>query len=97
MIPKAVVIVPKPGDLSNGPVHPGDVVVEFHWEGVDRPCTFGMVCLARHAPRLVKACEAGVVFKNPTIIKDIYGKTYVEASCQVWGRQLNSDLKKLGY
>ena len=97
MNPKAIVITPKPGDLSNEPVLPGEVIVDFHWEGVDRPCTGGIVCKAKYAPRLVKACEAGVLFKNPTVTKDVNGKTYMEASCQVWAKHLDTDLKKLGY
>ena len=82
---------------SAGPMLPGYVCVEFHWDGVDRPCSFGIVCKAQHAPRLEAACKAGVLFKKASIQKDIYGKTYVEASCQVWGKRLNSDLKRLGY
>jgi hypothetical protein len=79
------------------PLLPGDVLVEFVWEGVDRPNTGGIVCPERIAPRLVAACNAGVLFVGDQVVKDVDGKTYVDTVCQVTGRHLHADLKKLGF
>jgi len=97
MKPVAKVIPYRPGDISNGPMLPNDVCVEFYWEGVDRPCSYGIVCLKKHAPRLIAACDAGVLFTDPKVATDVHGKTYIDATCQVLGKTINADLKRLGY
>lgn len=78
-------------------IHPGDVLVEFHWDGVDRPCTYGIIVRERHLKRLTAACKAGALFKDPVIKRDIHGKTYMEAPCQVSAKHINADLKRLGF
>jgi hypothetical protein len=72
------------------------------WEGapLDRPSTGGFCLKPTHmalAKRLVKAIEAGVVYRTPSIERDVYGQTYVRAGCRVLGRRLNADLLRLGY
>jgi len=76
---------------------PGYVTVWFHWAGVDRPVTHGIVARKAVAPRLVRAAQAGAIFVDPHVATDTYGQTYVEARCRVMGKYLNSDLRKLGY
>jgi hypothetical protein len=49
------------------------------------------------ATRLAAAITAGVVFTAPEIKRDVNGRTYVSASCQVLGRHANADLKRLGF
>lgn len=94
MKPTAKVL--KPSETTC-PVSEGYVLVEFHWNGVDRPCTYGISCTEKDAPRLVAACNDGVLFSKPTVSRDSEGKTYVNATCNVLGRHLNADLRKLGY
>lgn len=97
MKPTIKVIPYTPGDTNKGPMLPGNVAIEYHWEGVDRPCSYCIICRARHVKRLMAACEAGVLFKSPEVKTDVNGKTYVDAICMVSGRHINADLKRLGY
>lgn len=68
------------------------------WEGVDRKQGHGIsVTKMAHASRLKRAIEAGAVFTEAQIKTDMNGQTYIDAKCNVRGRSLNSDLKKLGF
>lgn len=49
------------------------------------------------AKRLVRAINSGLAFENPSIAKDINGKTYVVYTMRVMGRRLNKDLTALGF
>lgn len=49
------------------------------------------------ACRLASAVEAGVVFTNFQVLRDIYGKTYLQSNCSVLGRRMNADLRRLGF
>lgn len=78
------------------------LAIQVTWTGaeLDRPSTGGWVVKRTHralAERLVRAIEAGKVFKEPTLRRDIYGKTYVSASARVLGRTMNADLRRLGF
>jgi hypothetical protein len=72
------------------------------WGGVtpalDRPQGTGWVVAGpRMRDRLVRAIVAGVVHGEPVIMRDVHGRTYVQASNKVLGRYMNADLKRLGY
>lgn len=75
--------------------------VEIHWISpkVDRPHTFSISCGKdrKLAARLARAVNAGAVFHDCTVEKDVSGATYVGATSRVLGRILNADLKRLGY
>jgi hypothetical protein len=76
--------------------------VTVHWTGaqLDRPTSggFGLKGTDRKlAERLRRAIDAGVVYVNPVVATDIYGKTYVASNCVVSGKHLNADLRRLGY
>lgn len=81
------------------------IEVAVDWgETVDRRISGGIVVnsvnpkTARQlVKRLVKAINAGVVYTNPKICKDLFGQTYVDAECRVVGRKLSADLKRLGF
>lgn len=65
---------------------------------VDRPNLHGIGCKDRKtAERLVRAINAGKVFTFERIERDVNGKTFIVAGCNVWGRRLNADLKRLGF
>lgn len=51
----------------------------------------------REAERLSAAIEAGVVFTDAKVRRNVYGETYVSARSHVMGKYLNADLRKLGY
>jgi hypothetical protein len=70
--------------------------VYAEWTGVDRPRTYGIVA-GKHAARLARAINAGVVFHDPKVITDVDGNTFVSAASRVRGRTLNADLKRLGF
>jgi hypothetical protein len=82
---------------ASGPMLPGDVLVEFHWDGVVRPCSSGIVLRERHLKRLTAAFKAGALFKEVRVKRDIRGKTYVDATCEVSAKTINADLKRLGF
>ena len=73
------------------------------WESdkykIDRPHTFTMSAGENKdlAFRFKVAVESGAVFTDIKLNKDIFKNTYVHGFCQVRGRCLNADLKKLGY
>jgi hypothetical protein len=72
------------------------------WSGVDLPDNFGWQLGPndqRLAERLRNAIRAGVVFDNPHVTTTNDGsKTYVTWDrCNVMGRRLNADLRRLGF
>lgn len=74
-------------------------IVRAHWDGVDRPNTYGIstgrsIMLAQ---RTARAIEAGAALPNPTITTDVNGQTYVAHGLAIMGRRLNADLKRLGF
>lgn len=89
MQPRAEIIV-RPTD--------GEISVWSVWEGVDRPRTHGIACSnMNQAKRLARAIEAGVVYENPKVRKDIEGETYVDARCTLYTRHLNKELTRVGF
>jgi len=64
---------------------------------LDRPISYGMSCLPRHVPRLIRAFLEGALFPDPKIDFDINSRTYVRATCAVYGKRIHSDLTRLGY
>ena len=83
----------------------GGFSVEVVWSTLDgskldRPSTGGFGLAAQHgklAARLVAAINAGAVYTGAAVVRDINGASYVSASCQVLGRTMNADLKRLGF
>ncbi len=81
------------------------IVVNARWQPLsnapelDRPVTFGINCGTNEKlARRVAACfDAQDGFQNITLTKDVDGKTYISGGCKLYGRQLNADLKRLGY
>lgn len=85
------------------------MTVWFHWTlpdtGFDRPCAYGMSCLPRHVPRLIRAFLEGNLFdgplghreEGPQVGVDTDGQTYTNATCRVYGQTINRDLTRLGY
>lgn len=80
--------------------------VEVTWGGadLDRPSTGGFILgpvsmsgKMKLAQRLVRAIDEGAVYTDPKVVKDVNGKTYVQAHCKVMGKYLNAALKRLGY
>lgn len=51
----------------------------------------------KQAHRLVEAVNAGAVFTRATLQRDVHGRTYVQADCHVFGKQLEADLNRLGF
>jgi hypothetical protein len=49
------------------------------------------------ADRLVRAINAGVVFTNVHVTKDVHDAEYITSTCHTIGRHLNADLKRLGF
>lgn len=77
----------------------GSVIVWPVWSNVDRPIGHGMSFGKNKAlaARYIAAVMAGKVFSNASIGTDVNGKTYAVAKCNVMGRYLNADLKRLGF
>lgn len=83
------------------------VAVDVEWSGpqlLDRPSTGGWSLGSDKgadalAERLAAAIDAGVVYKNPALMKDIDGHTYISATFtgDYRGRSLNKTLKAAGY
>lgn len=82
-----------------------EIYVDVMWEGepLDRPSTGGFgfartphnLTLAR---RLARAIEAGAVYSNPRVVRDVNGATYVQASnLHYLHRHSNASLWKLGF
>lgn len=49
------------------------------------------------AQRLIKAINAGKVFTNVHVAKDVHDDEYITSTCHTLGRTLNADLKRLGF
>ena len=80
----------------------GEYTVTTSWVGapLDRPSTHGYRFGPRHrrlAERLAAAIDAGAVYSDPTVTRDINGATYVAATARVLGKYANADLRRLGY
>lgn len=81
------------------------VKVYVYWSGpepLDRPSTGGWSFLLEDkalAERLTKAINDGMVYTNPTVMKDFYGKSYVVGTrlINTTGRHLKKSLKTIGY
>ena len=78
--------------------------VTVTWSGVplDRPIGYGWLLGAKDeltADRLTAAVNAGVVFKNPTVMKDVNGKTYVSADTTQFfhKRHMKKSLTAVGF
>lgn len=72
-------------------------VVSFHWKGVDRPCADSLSATIPNAARLVQAAKAGVLFTDARVMRDVHGRTYVEATRRVHAASVNKDLTALGF
>lgn len=49
------------------------------------------------ADRLIRAINAGVVFTDVKILKDVHDAEYISSTCHTLGRRLNADLTRLGF
>lgn len=96
--PKIVDIKITPNIEHQNLIGSKDHYINVHpiWNGVDRPDTGGWCIKEKYKTRMIRAILAGVVCVNPRIVKDIYGKTYVQYDSKV-GKYTNADLKKLGF
>ncbi len=79
-----------------------EITVDVIWSGepLDRPHTGGFGLKLSHralALRLKRAIDAQAVHVNPGVVKDVNGKSYVQADCRVLGRHMNADLRRIGY
>jgi hypothetical protein len=80
-----------------------ELIVWPYWSGnVDRPEGYGYAFAddARGralAQRLKAAMLAQVVFTDAHVLRDINGKTYIDAHSRVLGRKANADLRRLGF
>ena len=75
---------------------------DVHWSGekLDRPHTSGYLLGRKKmklALRFKRAVEAGAIYSNPKIVKDVNGKTYVQAEGFIMARHMNAELKKRGF
>lgn len=86
--------------------HPSDgtsLYVEVVWDAeVNRKSTGGWTFnrnQLRLAQRLTDAINAGVVYKNPKVLIDIYGETYVSADTTEFfhARHMNKSLEAVGF
>lgn len=78
------------------------VLVSVVWTSseieLDRPNCFSFVVRDQAlAQRLARAVDAGAVFFAPTVCRDVYGQTYVNATSRVLVRTANADLRRLGF
>lgn len=74
------------------------ITVRPIWGDVDRTEGAGIVAPnAKVADRLVRAMRAGAAFRNEQVLRDVHGKTYVNAEHRVSSRTLNADLTRLGF
>ena len=84
----------EPGDKYT----PAGVSVTPVWTGVDRPRSGGwLVKDRRMARRLAAAITAGVAAVPLGVRTDVNGKTFMDTDSRVLGRQMNADLRRLGY
>ena len=78
----------------------GTITVEVTTTGLDRAHVHAWGLRANHGPlaeRLARAIRAGAVLTNPVVKTDIHGHTYLSTQSQVLGRNLNADLKRIGF
>lgn len=79
----------------------GRIMVTISWSGaeLDRPSTGGISCGKdmRLANRLAACINAQKAHSSPRVVRDINGRTYVQATCLILGRRMNADLKRLGF
>lgn len=79
--------------------------VQVSWSGpeaLDRPSTGGWLfdeSQRRTAERLCAAINAGVVYKNPRMVRDVNGRSYVQAEQTQFfhKRHMNSSLRAVGF
>ena len=69
----------------------------FRFEGVDRPVSYGSNIHKKHAGRLERALQAGVVVSNVETRTDVNGLTYTNFKNAVFFKYANSDLARLGF
>lgn len=82
-----------------------DLVVNVTWAGpnLDRTDVGGFIigtptpANTKLAGRLVRAINAGAVYTRAELRTDVNGNTYVDSSKVVYGKRLNSDLRKIGF
>lgn len=77
-------------------------VIALDHLGVDRPQVMAWGLTNRSAAsalaqRLEQAILAGRAFGPATVRTDVNGRTYLSAASRVFGRQMNADLKRLGF
>lgn len=96
---KIVLRKPQPGAyLKKTP--DWEYVCELWWTGepLDRPHTSSMIVTDKKIALLYqKAVVEGKFFKNPGIVLDVKGQTYVAHDGYAIAKYIKSDLKKLGY
>lgn len=49
------------------------------------------------ADRLIRAINAGAVFTDVYVTKDVYDDEYISSTCTISTRMLNAELKRLGF
>ena len=78
-----------------------EIIVTPVWNGVDRPASMHYAMPIKHkklAERLKKAIESGKCwYREPQILIDVHGLTYVNASLNLLMRTANADLKRMGF
>ena len=76
----------------------GDTVyVECVSPVVDRPVTYGISVSPKNVTRLIRAIESGAMISSPEVLVDKDGNSYVGFTTTVRSRELNADLKRLGF
>lgn len=83
--------------LRPDPYAPARVVVTPVWSGVDRPSSLSWSTPHNLVQRLVRAILDGVAVRNPHVLKDVYGKTYVMHDHVISGVELEADLTANGF
>jgi hypothetical protein len=66
----------------------------------DLSTRFGIGLKTTHqalAHRLIKAINAGVVFENVHVAKDVHDDEYITSTCTILTRLLNAELKRKGF
>lgn len=94
-------IIRNPARISDYDPSPIEVVAFDPTKQVDRwehAHAWGLPAhKGRLAERLVDAIQAGKVLTGAKVATDVNGRTYWDTSCQVLGRKLNADLRRLGF
>jgi len=87
-------------EVVSDPRSPGHIIVRPYFTGVDRPEGTGYQLpenKIKLAHRLVDAMLDGAAFTDVKKLTDKNGKTYVSTRSVVGSRQLNADLRRIGY